>query len=252
MEKLTDLGKLKILRFSSWEKVPGLCQGVNVRSGVSENSDFFSEIAGELKAFGFSDLARVKQVHGNRVVRVPADNKTGGGIEEADGLTGDGTGNSAGIVTVADCVPVFLLDTASCGWALLHAGWRGTAAGILQQGVKRLIERADSRPDKLELYLGPAVCGSCYEVGPEVAAIFEPQEVKEKSSAKTMGEKKHLDLRNVLSSQARTAGIPPANIRISRYCTRCDNHLFYSYRVEGKLALRRMWAFLGYKPVDKS
>ena len=249
MERLTNLGSIKCLRFSPWERVPGLCQGVTVRSVESDNRGFFSVMARDFKEHGFSNMVKVNQVHGNLILRVSDTLNARGLRPEADGLVGSGKCNVAGAITVADCVPVFLLDTVSCGWALLHAGWRGIAAGILPQGVKALMENPGTHPDKLEIYLGPAVCGSCYQVGPEVAARFERQATgAESSGVNIVEEKKYLDLRRVLAFQARSAGIPSDSIHTSRYCTHCDNNLFYSYRIEGKRSLRRMWAFLGNVP----
>ncbi len=253
MERLTTLGSIKCLRFSPWERVPGLCQGVTVRSRESESTGFFSHLVEEFAGRGFSSTCRLKQVHGRRVVPATGGRIQGQGslpvqgrLPEADGLVGSSDCNVVGAITMADCVPVFLLDTASCGWALLHAGWRGIAAGILPQGVRALIENPDIHPDKLEMYLGPAACGSCYQVGPEVAARFERYAAEAESSAvNNVEEKKYFDLRRILAFQARSAGIPSASIHISRYCTHCDNHLFYSYRIEGKRSLSRMWAFLG-------
>src|SRR5690606_18360795 len=71
-------------------------------------------------------------------------------------------------VSVADCVPVSLVDPERRAVALLHAGWRGAAAGILERGLEVLAERLLARPEDLHVHLGPAICGGCYEVGPEV------------------------------------------------------------------------------------
>jgi len=246
VEKLTTLGSIKILRFSPWESVSGICQGVTVRSGASEKSEFFTLLASELKALGLSAAVRLKQVHSSEVVPLSGQIPPGGPRQQADGLLGSGDCRAAGAVTVADCVPVFLLDRATCGWALLHAGWRGIAAGILPRAVRKLTEHLSTYPDKLEMYLGPAACGSCYGVGPEVAARFETcADGTDSGAVSTVGDKTCLDLRGFLASQARNCGVPPAGIHPSRYCTHCHNHLFYSYRVEGPHALRRMWAFLG-------
>ncbi|MBN2288702.1 MAG: polyphenol oxidase family protein, partial [Candidatus Glassbacteria bacterium] len=133
MERLTSLDRIKCLSFSPWEKVPGLCQGVTVRSRESESDGFFGLLAGELAARGFRFTARVRQVHGCRVVPVSASEPDRGALPEADGLAAAGGSATAFAVTVADCVPVFLLDTSSCCRAVLHAGWRGTAAGILER-----------------------------------------------------------------------------------------------------------------------
>src|SRR5690606_25438459 len=75
-------------------------------------------------------------------------------------------------VSVADCIPVSLVDPGRRAIALLHAGWRGVAAGIITEGIAALRRLAGSSPADLHLHLGPAICGSCYEVGPEVYAAL--------------------------------------------------------------------------------
>ena len=75
-------------------------------------------------------------------------------------------------VGLADCVGISLVDPVRRAVALLHSGWRGTAAGILEAGITVLRERLDSHARDLHVHLGPAICGRCYEVGPEVHAAL--------------------------------------------------------------------------------
>ncbi len=75
-------------------------------------------------------------------------------------------------VTVADCVPVFLADPDSRAIALLHAGWRGAVAGIMDRGIRALEALRGVSPSGLRVHLGPAICGACYEVGPDVLQQF--------------------------------------------------------------------------------
>jgi len=123
-------------------------------------------------------------------------------------------------VSVADCVPVFLVDPEERAVALLHAGWRGTAAGVLEAGVETLI-RAGSRPAVLRMHCGPAICGECYEVGPEV---HEALGLPVPPGAEPV------DLRAVLAERAARLGIDPAHITTSEYCTRCGSPPFFSHR----------------------
>ncbi|MBA2563856.1 MAG: laccase domain-containing protein [Gemmatimonadetes bacterium] len=120
----------------------------------------------ELEAFArtFGGWRRAEQVHGARILRVDSEGPLpdvaadgmiaalGGGVRGAGLLT----------VTVADCVPVFLSWPE--GYGLLHAGWRGTAAGIMEEGLR--LSGAD--PCSVRMHLGPAIGACCYEVGPEV------------------------------------------------------------------------------------
>ncbi|MHB1194140.1 MAG: polyphenol oxidase family protein [Longimicrobiales bacterium] len=124
-------------------------------------------------------------------------------------------------VTVADCVPVSVVDPQRRAVALLHAGWRGAAAGIVERGLAVLQERLGSRPADLLVHLGPAICGRCYEVGPEVfrgLGLPEP------------GAPAPVDLRAVLAHRAVAAGVAAGSISVSAYCTLCGDAGLFSHR----------------------
>jgi YfiH family protein len=120
-------------------------------------------------------------------------------------------------VSVADCVPVFLVDERARMVGVLHAGWRGVAAKILSRGIKCM----SSQPTNLRVHLGPAICGDCYEVGPEVHVALGLPAPSQNSL---------LDIRAVLAQQAVALGIPEANITTSTFCTRCGDSPFFSHR----------------------
>jgi copper oxidase (laccase) domain-containing protein len=101
--------------------------------------------------------------------------------------------------------------------AILHSGWKGTAAGIVRRGLDEFARRGlDVR--QAEVHLGPAICGRCYEVGPDVYAAVTGAQVNRPTL---------LDLRDVIAAQARQAG---AAVTISDWCTRCHNERFFSHR----------------------
>lgn len=137
-------------------------------------------------------------------------------------------------VTVADCVPVFLTDTVTGGFGLVHAGWRGIAAGILEAGVRAVTGGATVGSDVV-MHCGIAICGACYEVGPEVLSAVTGR------AARTQG---RLDLRSVLAARARALGV--GRITVSPFCTAHDSG-FASFRAQGNRA-GRMAAFLGRPP----
>lgn len=161
-------------------------------------------------------LASAHQVHGTKIIM----HRSGwDGWLRTDAADGHVTAHhdTAMAVTVADCVPVFIghLKGAS---ALLHAGWRGVAGGILEAGIHALAAM-DCHPRELVLHLGPAICGTCYEVGPDVYAQL---------MRRTIDHPAPVDLRALLADQARIAGVK--HIDISAYCTRCNNDRFFSHR----------------------
>ena len=161
-------------------------------------------------------LATARQVHGTHVI------VHGGGWEgwlrcdDADGHASLGRG-TAMAVSIADCVPVFIAHPSGAA-ALLHSGWRGTAARIVEQGIAALAARG-MPASELRIHLGPAICGRCYEVSPEVY---------ERLTGSRPGTPRGVDLRLLIAQHARAAGV--RHISISESCTRCHNDRFYSHR----------------------
>jgi YfiH family protein len=179
LEHRAAVDDLDLLVVDHWSRAfPGVVAGITMRpadfglaSGDSawRVSERYEALA---RGFGFDAIAVARQVHGNHVSVSDGGEQPGFRIVgEADGLATDRTGLLM-TVTVADCVPVFLLDPESRCIALLHAGWRGVAAGILDRGIAALAALRGSAAGGLQVHLGPAICGSCYEVGPEVLARF--------------------------------------------------------------------------------
>jgi len=169
---------------------------------------------------GLDRSVHARQVHGAHVrFHGPGD----AGLHLAEPCDGHATA-SAGVllaVTTADCVPVFVVDPAHRAVALLHAGWRGAAAGILEAGMAVMAEGAGSRAEDLHVHLGPAICGACYEVGPEV---FEAVGLPAPDGPTP------LDLRRVLARRAVTRGVPARRVSVSAHCTLCDQDRLFSHR----------------------
>ncbi|HKN66951.1 MAG TPA: polyphenol oxidase family protein [Gemmatimonadaceae bacterium] len=162
-------------------------------------------------------LASAGQVHGSRVV-VHSDGWEGWlRIDGADGHVAPQRGLALA-VSVADCVPVFIAHP-SGAVALLHSGWRGTAARIVERGIEALAQRGFPAGE-LRLHLGPAICGSCYQVGADVFRQLTGQESSRPAEC--------VDLRALIAGHARAAGV--RHITTSALCTRCDNDRLYSHR----------------------
>jgi YfiH family protein len=126
-------------------------------------------------------------------------------------------------VSVADCVPVSIVDPEARAVALVHSGWRGTAAGIVDRAVNRLVESWQSAPERLWLHCGPSICGACYEVGPEVHAGVHPE--REPPAGNTP-----IDLRAAIAARAVAAGLLPEHVSVSSHCTLCGDSDFFSHR----------------------
>jgi hypothetical protein len=123
-------------------------------------------------------------------------------------------------VSVADCVPIYVAAPGAPAVALLHAGWRGVAAGILERGLEILRDSFGAGAADLYVHLGPAICGECFQVGPEV-----PREL-----GMADRDASHVDLRALLAHRAIGLGVDPARTTISHFCTRHGESPFYSHR----------------------
>jgi YfiH family protein len=137
------------------------------------------------------------------------------------------------VLTFADCVPLLFLDRARGAIGLAHAGWRGTAAGIGPAVVSALIRNFGSRPQDIQVGIGPSIGPCCYEVGLEVTASFR----KHGFSPAMRGNR--LDLWESTAHQLRSAGV--RRVEVAGICTRCNTDQFFSHRgengVTGRFAL---------------
>jgi len=168
-------------------------------------------------------LCASPQVHGTNVQRVHDVSGAGGQplAESADGhataLRGIGT-----MVLAADCLPVALGCAGAV--AMLHAGWRGLAAGVLEEGVLALRELAGEQP--ITAIVGPGAGACCYEVGAEVHRALGVAE----------GAAGHIDLRAIAHERLLGAGV--SRVLDVDVCTICDRR-FFSHRREGERAGRQ-------------
>lgn len=161
-------------------------------------------------------LASAHQTHGTKVVTHGAGWDGWLRVDSADGHA-TAHRDTALVVTIADCVPVFL-GHASGAAALLHAGWRGVAGGIFGAGL-RALGALGCAPKDCVVHLGPAICGSCYEVGPEVYAQLMRRSTERPAT---------VDLRALLADQARLGGVK--QVEVSPHCTKCNNDRYFSHR----------------------
>ena len=179
----------------------------------------------------FSAVVLGNQAHGVEVMNLDA----GRGWIQVEGIDGWIT-TAPGIlltVTIADCVPVYLVVPGR-GVALLHAGWRGTAGGILERGAEQLRGRTACSWSDIVMHCGVGICGPCYEVG---------SEAMQGCGAPAEGAGPwHLDLRERLRDQAGRLGLN--QITTSAWCSAHDRASFYSHRAS-RGTDGRMVAYVG-------
>jgi polyphenol oxidase len=188
---------------------------------------------------GLDWLCASRQVHGSTVQRV---RETAGSRGEAVAIDADGHATAlAGVgamVLTADCLPVALGAETDGGGvvAMAHAGWRGLAAGVLEEAVRALRELGATGP--IEAVVGPCAGVCCYEVGEEVHAAFADQAGPDGAGrmAEDYRRGKNIDLRAIARDKLLAAGV--ANVSHAEACTICDER-FFSHRRQGKAAGRQ-------------
>jgi len=211
VDEFTALG---VVAFTTTRAVGSF--GLGSDEPVAAVMDRWSALLVDCRAAGAPALASAGQVHGSALERHAAGWQGWLRGKDRDGHVTSESGVALA-VTVADCTPVFLAHPAG-PIAVLHAGWRGTAAGILERGVAA-IAALGAEPSELRVHLGPAICGSCYEVGPEVLMAV---------TGRPASGKARLDVRAVLAERAAGAGV--RSVSASRWCTRCDADRLFSHR----------------------
>jgi polyphenol oxidase len=250
MEKVLNLG------FTDWD----------ARERVLENRAKFFRALGADKM----GVVALRQIHSDIVHRV--DSAASAAQDEApqgDALITREHGVLL-VVQTADCVPILLADTKRRAVAAIHAGWRGTVRRIAAKALGRMQMDFGTRPEDVVAALGTGIGGCCYEVGPEVVKEFQAQfplasewfDGPFDALASDGNDPNwlpwltmpppghtppppgaHLDLIAANRAILVGAGVPPAKIRDSGYCTACRSDLFFSYRRERTTG--RMLAAIG-------
>lgn len=163
----------------------------------------------------------LRQIHSDRVLNA---HNLSDREREGDALITDEINKSIGVRT-ADCVPILLLDSKRRAIGVVHAGWRGTAAGIATRAIEQM--RADFATHPADVYaaIGPCIRACCYEVGPEVASQFDAAFADPAAAGKFK-----LNLIEANRVQMAAAGLHPARVFDCGLCTTCQSAQFFSYR----------------------
>lgn len=235
-------GRVRTLRVTlpRFDRLPGIAHGFTVKG--SNPSDAVAEAAGRPLP-----LLTLRQVHGAGVVPVG----------EADPLWEEGPDRPQGDailtrrpdaavgVAVADCVPVLLADPRS-GWiGAVHAGWRGTAAGVLRAAIAVFAGRG-GRTEGLRVGIGPSIGRCCFEVGEEVVEALRRADPEVEAWVRRDGGKPRVDLVALNRRQALAAGVAADHVEAAGLCTVCETDLLESYR-RSRGAQGRMIGFVARK-----
>jgi len=187
-------------------------------------------------------ILKLRQVHSG-IVRFMQDTSAAGDPVEADAAVTSLRGALVAVQT-ADCVPILIAERSGSCIAAIHAGWRGTAAGIVANTVSVLERSCGLSPADLIVSIGPHIGVCCYEIGTDVLAAFPDAQVFEK---RPEWAKPHLNLDLANRKQLSRMGIPENQIDSTQLCTNCRSDLFFSYRREGDQA-GRLLSVIGIQP----
>jgi YfiH family protein len=186
-------------------------------------------------ASGVERIFVARQVHGASVLQVSAGDVLADVAQiEADGLFSDAPGIALGAY-VADCIPVLMADERTGAFAAVHAGWRGTLAGVVPAAVRRMVDELGVQPGDLRVALGPAIGVCCFEVGEEVVEAVAraiPRVLVPASGAiqRAANGRAHVDLKRLNVMLLEAEGVPALSIDAGPECTSCDRERFFSYR----------------------
>jgi polyphenol oxidase len=283
---------IDVVRVPAWSRQPWLIHGFSTRTGgkttvyrpgktdlnlgftssddpniVTKNRGLFVRAAaGGKEILG---MVTLRQIHSSLIRRVSAPDIPV--LLKGDGLMTDQPGVLLGIQT-ADCIPVLVADRKNRAVAAFHAGWRGTLARIVENGVGRMRLEFGSKPENLIASIGPGIGQCCYSVGDEVRQQFESQfpyaaelfrevcdsdPVKEKypmlfltaraPGHSELGPGMHLDLVEANRRQLLSAGLREGSIFVTGQCTGCNPDRFFSHRMERGFTGRLM-SVIGIAP----
>jgi hypothetical protein len=263
-----------IVRIPEWEKYKWLRHGFSTRpngtsrvyggstlnlgwtkedepSAVVENRRRFVQAVDD--KLGHSALVTLRQMH-SAIVRLvkEADGALEGKLQTPEGkavLEGDGVITSQpGVllaVGTADCVPVLVADVEKRVVAAFHAGWRGTAAQIVEQGIATMTDEYGSRAEDLIAAVGPSIGPCCYTVGEEVRDAFSQRFRHADRLFNQREGRAYLNLWEANREQLLNAGIEDSQIAVVGECTACKRYesgepRYFSHRREHGVAGRML------------
>lgn len=229
-------------RVPAWDAIAGLAHGFFGRQGGTSGGPFASlnlsdrvgddpqsvaanwqRVGGALPGLSF---ARMRQVHGVGVVRVDDPQAP---AEEADGMIAAAAGAGLAVLT-ADCVPLLCVAPAAHAVMALHAGWRGTLAGIAAAGLAAAQRELGVSPAAWQVAMGPSIGGCCYEVEAHIGQQLVSRWGTMPDAWQPAGTHGQLDLRAANRRILSAHGVPEAQIIDTGDCTSCRHDAFFSHR----------------------
>ncbi len=183
------------------------------------------------KNISFNQIAYCEQIHSNNVVFIDKP----GIYNNSDGLVAK---SNAGIflkIKTADCAPVFIYDSKSELIGLVHSGWKGTLKSISKNAIDLFIKNG-SKPNDIQVFIGPLIKKCCYEVKDNVSSKFDDKYILKND------DKLFLDLEAKIIDDLLSCGLNLKNIKFSELCT-FENQGCHSFRKTNNT--ERMYSLIG-------
>lgn len=251
--KKTDNGIFPFYTFENLSAYPKLlhfvssgAMDIGYPDGIASGNMLYArQKLGEVVGFDAKVMTLGHQVHSCHVVCVRQEDCGRGGrdresrIPDTDALVTNLPGICLTVLS-ADCVPILLFDPEKEVIAAVHAGWRGTVAGIAAETVRTMQKEYGCRPETIRAGIGPSIGKCCFEVGKDVAERFL-EAFRNTSSVVTTAEREekyYVDLWEANRLFLISAGLSAGNIELALLCTRCHPGEFFSYRYNGNDAGR--------------
>ena len=191
------------------------------------------ELLGQAIGFDPENVVAAKQIHSDIIYRATEEDRGKCFIEGAspvcDGLI---TNEPEVALTVfsADCTPVLLYDPVAKAIGAVHAGWRGTAAGIVRVAVEKMKQEFGCKGENIRAAIGQCISACCFLTDADVPeAMLAALGVEAQEAICPAGEKFRVDLKKINSIWLRREGV--SQIDISTDCTACQPERFWSHRV---------------------
>jgi purine-nucleoside/S-methyl-5'-thioadenosine phosphorylase / adenosine deaminase len=240
-----DMTRLEV---AQWKQYPGLLHGfmgrrggksvgayagLNVSYRVGDDPKVVSQNVCDMKlAVGIHDgrIVTMRQMHGDNVIEIKDKQLKEAG--EADGMVTPESGIYLGVLT-ADCVPLLFIAPRQKLAAAVHAGWRGTLAGIAEKTVGLFKDQYNVDASELEVALGPSIGVCCYDVNEDVAGpLMKKWGPLTTPSIAVKNGKSFVNLSRLNRDILRESGVPGKQLFQIGPCTACSAEDFFSYRRE--------------------
>ena len=212
----------------------GYTAGIILKGRWENQEEIYDHISKEIIGNNIRMISPF-QTHSSRIAIIQKD-------QNSYNLSADGAiSNSENVcltVSTADCIPMLMVERSTGFFGAIHIGWRGFAGGI----VEELFNPSGSfkpNPEDMYFYLGPSIRICCFEVGDEVAVLFDDPFITRRDN------KFFIDVPKALVNKLISLGVRETNIGGSPDCTSCLSERYYSYRRDGRAPIQMVSFILG-------